>query len=123
VTDTRRVRDDADLGATLHHAGAGAVVVAGQGQIAVMTAEGRWTARVPGVDVTALPVRGALIAGMVPGQLLGWSWPERLRHALGLAAAHSEAPEQEGDVDAAAYERLVEAVVVDSTAAQTWLTS
>ena len=116
VTDTRRVRDDADLAGTLHKAGASAVVVAGERQIAVMTAEGRWTARVaePAVDVTALSARGALIAGMVPGQLLGWSWPDRLRHALGLAGAHSRTPEEEGDVDLAAYERLVEAVVVSS---------
>jgi hypothetical protein len=31
-------------------------------------------------------IRGALVAGLVPGQLLGWSWPDRLRHALALAA-------------------------------------
>jgi fructose-1-phosphate kinase PfkB-like protein len=53
-----------------------------------VTATGGWTARVaaPDTEATYLPARGALVAGLVPGQLLGWSWPDRLRHALALAA-------------------------------------
>jgi hypothetical protein len=70
--------------------------------------------------------RGALVAGLVPGQLLGWSWPDRLRHALALAAGGAGSwtrepggPEDreeggEGDrVDLAAYERLLDAVRVE----------
>jgi hypothetical protein len=62
----------------------------------------------------------------VPGQLLGWSWPDRLRHALALAAggaspwtrAPGGADEQEerDRVDLAAYERLLDAVRVEEPA-------
>ena len=31
--------------------------------------------------------RGALVAGLVPGVLLGWSWPDQLRHAMALSAS------------------------------------
>jgi tagatose 6-phosphate kinase len=47
--------------------------------------------------------RDALVAGLVPGVLLDWSWPDRLRHAVALGASATES----GDVDLAAYERLV----------------
>jgi len=71
------------------------------------------------------PARGALVAGLVPGQLLGWSWPDRLRNALALAAAAqgpagpdgAAVPEGQGTrylVDLAAYERLLDAVTVES---------
>ena len=71
------------------------------------------------------PARAALVAGLVPGQLLGWSWPDRLRNALALAAAsHGPAgpdgaavPEGQGTrylVDLAAYERLLDAVTIES---------
>ena len=66
------------------------------------------------------PARGALVAGLVPGQLLGWSWPDRLRHALALAAGGAGAwtrapggPEDRDHVDLAAYERLLDAVRVE----------
>lgn len=110
IADTRRTGGVADLGDTLVRLGAGAAAVVDSQRVGVISASGRWAAHVaePGIDVTALAVRGALVAGMVPGQLLGWTWPERLRHALGLAAAHGE----EGDVNLADYERLVDAVVV-----------
>jgi hypothetical protein len=59
------------------------------------------------------------VAGLVPGQLLGWSWPDRLRHALALAAggARVEAkvpggPEGRSYVDLATYERLLDVVSV-----------
>jgi tagatose 6-phosphate kinase len=55
--------------------------------------------------------RGALVAGLVPGALLGWSWPDRLRHALALAAA----ADPYGGIDLAAYERFMAGVLVERT--------
>ena len=80
--------DTAALGATLIRLGAGAAAVAAGGQVHAVTAAGEWTARLEAADAAASypPARGALVAGLVPGQLLGWSWPDRLRHALALAA-------------------------------------
>jgi hypothetical protein len=60
------------------------------------------------------------VAGLVPGQLLGWSWPDRLRHALALAAGGAGTWTREpGDaverdrVDLAAYERLLDTVRIN----------
>jgi tagatose 6-phosphate kinase len=111
------------LGAALLRRGAAAVTVANGSAVRAVTATGEWTASIaanPGVKAS----RGALVAGLVPGQLLGWSWPDRLRHALALAAAGAEA-EDAGDsasddgyrVDLAAYERLLDAVTVESSVA------
>ena len=70
--------------------------------VRAVTAAGQWHA--------TLPTRGgpcwsrdALVAGLVPGVLLGWSWQDRLRHAVALGASASA----EGEVDLVAYERLV----------------
>jgi hypothetical protein len=52
--------------------------------------------------------RDALVAGLVPGVLLGWSWPDRLRHAVALGASAA----QTGEVDLARYEQLVAQVIV-----------
>jgi fructose-1-phosphate kinase PfkB-like protein len=54
-------------------------------------------------------VRGALVAGLVPGTLLGWPWPDRLKHALALAAAADHA----GSIDIAAYEQFIAQVIVE----------
>jgi len=96
-----------------------------------VTADGEWTARLETADdlrsdASYPSARGALVAGLVPGQLLGWSWPDRLRHALALAAGGAgpwtRAPggpeeREEGGardhVDLAAYERLLDAVRVE----------
>jgi len=43
-----------------------------------------------------------------PGLVLGWSWPDRLRHAVALAASALPG----GDVDLEAYERLLPTVPV-----------
>ena len=119
------------FGADLIRLGAGAAAVAVGGQVHAVTADGEWTARLETADdlrsdASYPPARGALVAGLVPGQLLGWSWPDRLRHALALAAGGAgpwtRAPggpeeREEGGardhVDLAAYERLLDAVRVE----------
>ena len=129
---------DLDLGALIR-LGAGAAAVATGCLVRAVTATGEWTARVTpaavappagvtpaAVDQPLRAVRGALVAGLVPGQLLGWSWPDRLRHALALAAGGlAETGEQpvvpatistsavRDHVDLAAYERLLDAVTVE----------
>ena len=113
--------------AALVRLGAGAAAVAAGGMVRAVSAAGEWTARVEDADEDAdtacPPARGALVAGLVPGQLLGWSWPDRLRHALALAAggagAWTRAPggqEDRDHVDLAAYERLLDAVRVEPPA-------
>jgi tagatose 6-phosphate kinase len=115
---------DPDLGAALIRMGAGAAAVAADGAVRVVTAHGEWIARVASASAHS-PVRGALVAGLVPGQLLGWSWPDRLRHALALAAGGTDNAGRPGSwpggedrdhVDLAAYERLLEAVTVEPSA-------
>ncbi len=120
--------DTGMLAAALIRLGAGAAAVAAGGLIHAVTAAGEWTARVEATDIAGVdpehpPARGALVAGLVPGQLLGWSWPDRLRHALALAAggagAWTRAPggaEDRDHMDLAAYERLLDAVRVDQRA-------
>jgi tagatose 6-phosphate kinase len=118
------------LCADLIRLGAGAAAVAAGGLVRAVTATGEWTARIEATDVSEItganpaypPARGALVAGLVPGQLLGWSWPDRLRHALALAAGGAGAwtrtpggPEDRDHVDLAAYERLLDAVRVESS--------
>ncbi len=115
--------DTAALGATLIRLGAGAAAVAAGGQVHAVTAAGEWTARLEAADAAASypPARGALVAGLVPGQLLGWSWPDRLRHALALAAGGAGpwtkapgGPDERDRIDLAAYERLLDAVRIES---------
>jgi tagatose 6-phosphate kinase len=119
------------FGAALIRLGAAAAAVAVGGQVHAVTGDGEWTARLEpadaaGPDPACTLTRGALVAGLVPGQLLDWSWPDRLRHALALAAgaagpwtswtrAPGEAEERDG-VDLAAYERLLDAVRVEPSA-------
>ena len=115
-----------DLPAALIRLGAGAAAVAAGDVVSAVAAGGEWTARVeaPPAHGTAA-ARGALVAGLVPGQLLGWSWPDRLRHALALAAGGAGTWTREpGDaverdrVDLAAYERLLDAVRVEPSASR-----
>jgi tagatose 6-phosphate kinase len=111
------------LGETLVRLGAGAAAVAAGGLVRAVTPDGAWTARIAnadGSDPSHPSARGALVAGLVPGQLLGWSWPDRLRHALALAAGGAGAwtrasggPGDRDRVDLAEYERLLDAVRVE----------
>jgi len=119
---------DPGLGAALIRLGAAAAAVATGHLVHAVSAEGEWTARVTPAAGNPPPraIRGALVAGLVPGQLLGWSWPDRLRHALALAAGGlGETGERSAaaptistsavrdHVDLAAYERLLDAVTVE----------
>jgi len=119
---------DPGLGAALIRLGAGAAAVATGHLVRAVSAEGEWTARVQAAAGASLslPLRGALVAGLVPGQLLGWSWPDRLRHALALAVGGLGEPGEHAapaptvstsavpdHVDLAAYERLLDAVAVE----------
>jgi len=101
---------EADAAQALVRLGAGAAAVRGkEGTVAAVTESGRWTASVALPDGVVLD-RGALVAGLVPGELLGWSWPDRLRHCLALATGVTP----DGDVDPRAYETLLETVAITS---------
>ena len=89
-------------------AGARAAVLLSEHTIEAVTARGRWCATLAGPGNAPSWPRHALVAGLVPGVLLGWSWPDRLRHAAALGAAASAA----GEVDLAAYERFIGQVQV-----------
>ncbi|HEY0716286.1 MAG TPA: PfkB family carbohydrate kinase [Streptosporangiaceae bacterium] len=86
--------------------GAVAVAVPAGDRITVVTKAGRWRAALPGL--TSGPP-GALVGGLVPGLLLGWSWPDLLRHAAAVAAA----ADPSGHVNLTEYERLVDQVAVE----------
>jgi tagatose 6-phosphate kinase len=105
--------------------GASAVATPSGRRVRVVTKAGRWTASLdrpeadpsggvgrgaaPGTARSPAPGSlGALVAGLVPGLLLGWSWPDLLQHAVAVAAA----ADPSGDVNLAKYERLVDAVTV-----------
>jgi len=89
--------------------GAGAAAVVSDGGVSVVTRDRTWTATVTGEQLIAAS-RDALVAGFVPGTVLGWSWPETIAHALALAVSSGPA----GDVDLEVYERLLTCVTVQS---------
>jgi hypothetical protein len=109
---------DPAVGEALLRLGAAAVAIPWPGRVAVVTKAGRWNASLDGpgegppevTDGTGPESLGALVAGLVPGLLLGWSWPDLLQHAVAVAAAAAPS----GDVNLAAYERLVDSVTVRS---------
>ncbi len=115
-TDLDGVADSAGDGAVpdgldpqaLVAGGAGAVALLSDHAVRVVTADGQWLARLPAAARPPWP-RDALVAGLVPGVLLGWSWPDRLRHAVALGASAAAS----GEVDLAAYEQLVAEVAVE----------
>jgi tagatose 6-phosphate kinase len=88
--------------------GAGAVALLSDHVIQAVTTKGQWQAKLSDLDRSPWP-RHAVVAGLIPGVLLGWSWEDRLRHAVALGASAGET----GEVDIAAYERLISQVVVD----------
>ena len=114
--------DDARTsGDALLRLGASAVATPSGRRVGVVTKAGRWNASLdrPGTDPAAGAdpaggasprSLGALVAGLVPGLLLGWSWPDLLQHAVAVAAA----ADPSGDVNLAEYERLVDAVTVQA---------
>jgi len=89
--------------------GARAAAVVSDGGVSVITGDGIWTATVAGEQLITAS-RDALVAGFVPGTVLGWSWADTLAHALALAVSCGEA----GDVDLEVYERLLTCVTVTS---------
>lgn len=103
--------EDGDPSAMITN-GAGAVATMSDGGVSVITAEGRWSAKLAGQHAEAA-VREGLAAGFVPGIALSWSWPEILAHAVALAASSDPA----GEVDLEAYERLLPDVIVTAQAA------
>lgn len=97
--------------------GAGAAAVPCDHEVRVVTAGQEWRAwlaaeRGPGTGPRPPGSPDALVAGLVAGITLGWSWPDTLRHAVALAAAALPA----GEVDLEAYETLVPEVTVDPAA-------
>jgi tagatose 6-phosphate kinase len=90
-------------------AGAGAVALLTDHQVHVTTAQQQWQAAIPSTAPPQPWPRDALVAGLVPGVLLNWSWPDRLRHAIALAAAATSS----GEVDLTRYEHLIPKVQVD----------
>jgi tagatose 6-phosphate kinase len=109
VPDEEGEPGDADAeagGDALLAQGAVAVAVPAGDRITVVTKAGRWRAALPGL---ASGPPGALAGGLVPGLLLGWSWPDLLRHAAAVAAA----ADASGHVNLTEYERLVDLVAVE----------
>jgi len=105
--------DYLDGGDALLRLGVSAVAIYAGRQVGVVAKAGRWSASLAslepgGPSTTRSP--GALVAGLVPGLLLGWSWPDLLRHAVAVAAA----ADPSGDVNLAVYERLVDGVTVET---------
>jgi len=100
--------------AELIETGAGAVATRSGPAVRVVAAGERWQASLAGRGEAAgagdaSRSRDALVAGLVPGIALGWSWPDMLRHAVALAAAVGA----DGDVDLDAYEALVPKVRIE----------
>ena len=88
--------------------GVGAVVIVSDHDVQVVTAVQEWRGILDGHP--SLPgSRDALVAGLIPVLLEGWSWPDTLRHAIALGAAADSA----GEVDLDAYDMLLSEVVVD----------
>jgi tagatose 6-phosphate kinase len=116
---------DADAGQALLRQGAAAAAVLSCDTVRVVTPSAQWTAR--SMSAAASPQsppaaldRGAFVAGLVPGELLGWSWPDRLRHAVALAAGITQTGpgDPAGEVNLSTYEALLDLVSVTSVTPQ-----
>lgn len=93
-------------------AGAGAVALLTDHKVHIITPHQQWQAAIPNAPESPPWPRDALVAGLVPGVLLNWSWPDRLRHAIALAAAAGPS----GEVDLTTYEYLIPKVRIDLSA-------
>jgi tagatose 6-phosphate kinase len=119
-------------------AGSSVVLLAGR-SVRALTMAGEWRANLGSAAVPAGPAstggpagparsamdparagrgqagafRDALVAGLVPGIALAWSWPDMLRHAVALAASASPG----GAADLTAYEALLTEVEISGPGA------
>jgi tagatose 6-phosphate kinase len=117
--------------AGLRAPGASSVALLTRNGVRVVTADGEWQASAASGPARAGAGRhgagqdgageegpvpeafaDALVAGLVPGVALAWSWPDILRHAVALAAGWS--PDGELDVDA--YEETLMGVEIERLA-------
>jgi tagatose 6-phosphate kinase len=103
--------DEPDL-AGLDPAGPRCVALLTGHGVRVLTPAGEWRARLGPAAADGSPpgpaVRDALVAGLVPGIALAWSWPDMLRHAVALAAAWNDS----GELDVQSYEKALSGVDV-----------
>jgi tagatose 6-phosphate kinase len=95
--------------------GAAAAAIITESGLSVVTRDGSWSAMLTdpregthGRQRPGTASRDAVVAGFVPGTVLGWSWEDTLAHAMALSAATGPA----GDVDLEIYERLVSCITV-----------
>jgi tagatose 6-phosphate kinase len=89
---------------------AGSVATLTADGVRVRTGAGEWRARL--VRASAADAEGSrdvLVAGLVPGVALAWSWPDILRHTVALAAAWSA----EGELDVQTYEQTLISVDIE----------
>ncbi len=87
--------------------GVGTVAVVSDHDVRAVKAGQRWRGTLDGQP--SLPVaQAALVAGLIPGVVPGWPWPDTLRHAIALGVAADWA----GEVDVDAYEMLLAEVTV-----------
>lgn len=92
-------------------AGAAAIALLTNHKVHIITPQNQWQAAIPDAAAPPWP-RDALVAGLIPGLLLNWSWPDRLRHAIALAASTTPS----GEVDLTSYEHLIPKVQIDPPA-------
>jgi len=97
-----------DLPDDLPVTGSASVVLLAGGEVVVRSPGGDWRAELPAGGQHTAAFRDALVAGFVPGVVLGWSWPDMLRHAVALAGSVPPS----GEADLTGYERLLADVVV-----------
>ncbi len=113
------IPEEASEAAGLAAGGASSVVLVTNRGVQARTPGGQWLAGIAADTAEAARrsqpaeaeldgFRVGLVAGLVPGIALGWSWPDMFRHALALAL--SAAPD--GEADLAAYEALLPEVTV-----------
>jgi tagatose 6-phosphate kinase len=91
--DTRDLPAVLDAAYDLRDQGSDAVVVSmGPAGLLAVTGDGSWLAVPRPVAGNPTGAGDAAVAGLARGLSLGWSWPERLRHAAALGSATAAAP-------------------------------